>query len=241
MIRNCLLAVLILCGFSQSLAAQTSFPPKHRRWEFSVIGGGSFIGEGQHATPVSGPGTEGVRSVGLRYDKGYVLGIRLAENFREHLGAEFEYSFSNQPVRLSNLSPGLPLLSMGHTVHRFVYDVMYYPLDKSSRLRPYAFIGAGTTLFHVDASSKADVFPLGIELKDRWKFTFSWGGGVKYLLADQTVMRLDFSDRVSGVSDFGFPSAGGNVQGRFVPGFRPAGHIKNWTLTLGLAYQFGEW
>jgi opacity protein-like surface antigen len=239
--RYLLSLVFGVAWFSAAAEAQTGFPPTHRAWEFTVFGGGSLIHGEQFETPVIGSSQETTRTVGMHFGVGPQLGVRIAENRWNHWGASLEYSFSNQPLSFTNVSPDLYSIAFGHSVHRWVYDVLYYPLDRSKRLRPYAFAGGGVSLFHINEASKAEAAStLGLTLTDSWKFAFSWGGGVKYLALDHVAFCLQLSDRITGVPDYGFPRSIEFAGGEFRPGFEPTGYLNNWLLSLGFAYQWGE-
>jgi opacity protein-like surface antigen len=236
-----LVLVFVVAWFSAAAEAQTGIPPNHRAWEFTPFGGGSLIRGEQFKTPVIGSSQETTRTVGMHFGKGPQLGVRIAENRWDHWGASLEYSFSNQPLSFTNVSPELYSIAFGHSVHRLIYDVLYYPVDRSKRLRPYAFGGTGVTRFHINDTSKAEAAStLGITLVDRWKFTISWGGGVKYLVLDHVAICFQFSDRITGVPDYGFPRSIQVVGGAFRPGFEPTGYLNNWLINLGFAYQWGE-
>jgi opacity protein-like surface antigen len=227
-------------GFSDLLPAQTSLLPSHRKWEFFTFGGVSSIASKDQKTPVIGEEDNTSRFVGLHYSSGYLVGLRIGENIGDYWGAEFEYSYSNQPLRLTDLSPGIPSLDLSHSVHRLVYDILYYPLPKASRFRPFAFAGGGASLFYIKGSSKTEGAALGLDLKDRWKAAFSWGGGLKFLVRDQFALRFQIGDQATGVPDYGFPSMAVVGQDQFTPGFKPSGYLHNWLLTFGLVYQWGE-
>jgi opacity protein-like surface antigen len=220
--------------------AQGAFRLTHGEWEFSVFGGGSFLGSNTYPTPVTGPGQPASRTVGLRYGSGYQMGVRVSDNQWQHWGATLEYGFSNQPITFTNLSDSLPSLSLGHSIHRFAYDVNYYFRDRDSRWRPYAFAGPGVSLFYVKGPAKTSAAAQGIHLSDPWKFTMNWGGGVKYLLHRQVAGSFQFSDSLSGVPGYGLPESGSVVSGVYVPGFHANGYLHNWLVSLGFVFQWND-
>jgi opacity protein-like surface antigen len=225
------LVLIISLAFAALAHAQGPF---HRRWEVSVFGGGSFAGDDTHDTPVAGSSQETSRRVGLRFASGYQVGGRVTENRWRHWGAAFEYSFSNQPVTFSNLSNDLSSVSFSNSVHSMTYQILYYPFDAWSRLRPYVFAGPALSLFQIDDSTA------GIDLSDPWKMTMSWGGGLKYVHRDRVGIGLQFSDAVSGVPGYGLPTTAIESESQSVPGFRPDGFLHRWQVTLGLLYQWDD-
>jgi hypothetical protein len=220
--------------------AQGSFSLSHREWEVAVFGGGSFIGSSEYKTPVTGSTQQSSRTVGLKYATGYQIGISATDNLKQHYGGSLEYSFSNQPLTITNLSDAVPSLSLGHSIHRFAYNILYYPLDRDARLRPFAFLGPGVSLFSVSGSSKEAAAAQGIHLSAPWKFTVNFGGGIKYLLKDHVAASFQFSDSISGVPGYGLPPNGSFVSGKYIPGFRPDGLMHNWLISVGFLYQWDQ-
>jgi opacity protein-like surface antigen len=222
--------LMILAAFVSPAEAQG---PVHRHWEVSLFGGGSFASDGTHETPVTGATQQTSRSVGLRFGAGYLVGGRITENRWNNWGVTLEYSFSNQPVTFTNLVPEAPSLSFGHSIHAVAYQILYYPRDAWSRLRPYVFAGPGVSLFQIEGASVG-----GVELSDPWKVTLSWGGGVKYIPRDKLGFVAQFSDAVSDVPRFGLPKTAIEGEGQSVPGFRPDGLMHQWQLSAGFLYQW---
>jgi opacity protein-like surface antigen len=229
---------LILLLHSIPGQAQGAFSLTHREWEVDLFGGGSFIGSSEHGTPVAGSSQQSSRTVGLKYGGAYQIGIRFTDNLKQHYGGSVEYSFSNQPLTITNLSDAVPSLDLGHSIHRFAYNVLYYPLDKDARLRPFAFAGPGVSLFYVSGGSKEGAAAQGIHLSDPWKFTMNFGGGVKYLVKDHFAASLQFSDSVSGVPGYGLPPNGYFASGKYIAGFHPDGLLNNWLISVGFVYQW---
>lgn len=220
--------------------AQSALELTHREWEASIFGGGSFLGAGVYGTPVGGSSSQSSRAVGLSYGAGSQMGARVTDNHWQHWSATIEYGFSNQPMTFTNLSDSTPSLGLGQSIHRFAYDVLYYPRERYSRWRPFAFVGPGVSLFYIKGSGKHAAAEQGIRLSDPWKFTMNWGGGMKYLLKDRVAASLQFSDSMSGVPRYGLPTAGSVVSGRYVPGFRPDDFLHNWLISVGFVYQWDE-
>jgi len=211
---------------------------EHREWEFTVFGGASYLNKDTYPTPVLGPAQPVTRNVGLRYATGSEFGARVTENRWKHWAATAEYSFSNQPLTFTNLSDAIPSLSLSQSIHRFSYNILYLPLSRSSRLRPYGFAGPGVSLFYIHESSKTAASALGIRVTDPWKPTFNWGGGVSFLLVDGVAVNAQATDSISGVPRYGFRKAAIDAQ-QSIPGFSPDGILQNWRFTVGVAFQWG--
>lgn len=234
--------ILLVTSLLQALAsgamqAQSVFPLSHREWEITAFGGGSWIGDQSLPTPVAGTGQTAFRTVGMSFAPGAQLGLRLAQNKWRHWGGVMEYSFSNQPLRLTNLTDAAPSLTYSQSIHRFIYDAVYYPLDRSYRLRPFAFGGAGMSLFYTRGSSNPGA--QSIHLNSPWKVTYRWGGGVKYLFLDQVAVTFQYSNNITGVPAYGLPENGSVVSGQYIPGIKPDGLLQNRVISLGFTYQWG--
>jgi opacity protein-like surface antigen len=235
-----LLLCLFLILFAEPAPAQGVVKVAHDEWEASVFAGGSFLGNGAHETPVEGSGQTSSRVVGLSYGKGAQIGIRVTNNRWQHWGATLEYGFSKQPLTFTNLSDSIPSLRLGHAIHRFAYEVLYYPRNPDHRLRPFVFAGPGISLFYIRGSGKETAEARGIGLSDPWKFTMNWGGGVKYLLRNQIAASLQFSDSISRVPNYGLPETGRVVSAVYVPGFHPEGLLHNWLIGIGFIFQWDD-
>jgi len=240
--RRLLLAVMFLFpGLVQIGLAQTQYPLSHRRWEFSGFGGTSIIKDQVFTTPVTGSDQQSSAQVGLQFGTGWSLGARLSESMGDYWGAEFEWSYSNQPLRFMNLTPSVPSLSVDHAVNTFAYNFIFFFTSPSSRLRPYAISGIGTSLFSPYGSSKSNASAAGIDLGNSWTFVFDWGGGVKYLFHDHWAARVDFRSHLGTMPSYGLPSSAGIAQGQYVPGMAVSGTLQNWTINAGIAYQWDSW
>ena len=198
-----------------------------------MFAGVSELSDKTLVTPVEGGST---RDVGLNFESGYLLGIRIGENLTPFFGAELEYSLANQPLLFVNLSPSIPLLELGQKVHDFVYSLLVYPLKRQGRYIPFASIGIGTSLFWVSSDSVDDALLQGVDLKHRWKLAFSYGGGVKFPMGSEWGLRIDVSDHVTGMSDYGLPSTAPLLGA----GLRPNGVLHNWQVSGGFLYTFGD-
>ena len=233
MIRSDLVVVSLLILFLPSVSAQT---PDENKWEVSGFGGFGGAGDGTYVTPVEGGSTQ---DVGLDVEQSYVLGVRITENLGQHLGAELEYAFTNQPLLFEDLSPTLPTLALDHKVHKFAYGILFYGTGRDKRIRPFGSIGFGTSFFQVSGRSQDEALRQGVDLKNRWKLGFSYGAGIKFKGASGWGIRADFRDQVTGVPDYGLPSQAPILEsGEIGPAFRPEGALHNWQITGGFVYTF---
>jgi opacity protein-like surface antigen len=238
LIGKTLIPASMLLSASPAFSQRTTYT-EHRQWEVTGFLGGSFVNKMELPTSIIGD-SSGSQNVGLRYASGYHLGAKITEHLSDFWGADLEYSFSNQPLRFENLSPELDSLALSHSIHHFSYNISYLPLARGSRLRPYARIGAGTALYYIHDDSKEEALAHGVSLRDSWEFAFNWGGGVKFLAADQVALVFDVKDQVSGIPSYGLPRSARMIDGRFIPGMSTSGLLQNWQLKFGIAYQWDE-
>jgi len=197
--------------WSTAALAQPSYIPEHREWEATGFVGGTF----------------GTKAGNVRYDSGYLLGVRINQNLGDFWNADLEYSFSHQHVHLTNPSPDIQRLTLNHYLHTFTYDVSYLPLPRSRRFRPYVQAGIGAALFYLPGGAKRDAQALGLQVHDSWKFVANPGGGFKYLVMDEFAVSVDVKDRLSQIPSYGLPGPHGGV-------------LQNWQVNIGFSFQWDE-
>ncbi len=236
--KRLLLALPILALLQTAAPAQPQPIPLKRppKWEFSGFGGwGTLAGTDFFPTVVDGGSPN---AVSLAAGSGYVFGLRVSENLGQHFGAEFEYTFADQPMDLRNLSPQLPAFRVDQRIHNFSYNGLVYLKNARSRFRPFGTAGAGVSLYQLSGDTEQRGVALGLDLRNRWKFAFSYGGGVKYRGGDRWGVRFDFRDRLTEVPDYGIPRSGAVVDGIQSPSFRPDGLFHHLELSVGFIYAF---
>jgi hypothetical protein len=177
----------------------------------------------------------------MHYDTGYLLAVRLNQNLGDWWSASLEYSFANQKLRYSNLSPTVQSLSMNQYTHRISYNVAYLPKPRTSRFRPYVDAGAGVAGYYLGGQAKKNAGQLGLFFDNSWTFLFNWGGGAKYLIMDQFAFGADVKDQITPVPSYGLPSSARVVNGQFFPGIAHHGVFQNWQINLGLSFQWDDY
>lgn len=227
------LFTMLLCSFA---TAQIFRPGRPDKWEFSGFSGwGTLTGADAFLTPVSDGSVNLVESDG---GSGYVVGARITENLGQYFGAELEYSFSDQSVTFLNLSPQLPSFEVEQKIHNVSYNGVVYAASRNKRIRPFGTAGVGASLYQLSNYTQNLGVVSGLDLRNRWKFTFTWGGGVKVAMTRQWGFRLDFRDNVTGVPDYGLPRASELIDGVPSPAFRPDGQFHRLQFTAGFIYSF---
>ncbi len=177
----------------------------------------------------------------MQYSSGYQLGLRVNQNLNDFWGVDLEYSFSDQYLRLTNISPGIQNLSLTQYTHHFSYNVSFLPSPRSERFRPYVDVGVGAALFYIAKPSKKDALDLGLKLRDSWEFLGNVGGGFKYMVQDPLAVTVDLKDRISRIPSYGIPTSAQVVGGQYQPGMALHGLMHNWQFNAGITYQWDEW
>jgi hypothetical protein len=176
----------------------------------------------------------------MSYESGYQVGVRINQNLNEYWGADLEYSFANQFLRYTNLSPSIQNLSLDQYQHNLSYDVSYLPRARTKRLRPYVDVGIGAGWFYLPGRVKKDALELGLRLRDSWAFVFNVGGGFTYLVQDQYAITFDVKDRISRIPSYGLPESARVVNGQYQPGIALNGRLQNLQFNLGFTFQWDE-
>jgi hypothetical protein len=210
-------------------------------WEVTPFAGGSFGKTFDFPTFTDGIPTP-THTVGVRYGSGYQVGVNCRQNLGDYWAADLQYTFANAPMEFTNLTPSVPNLRLGQSIHTFTYNGTYQALSYRHRFHPYARAGAGATLFFLNGSSKSGAEALlGVPLRDSWKFAVSYGGGFKFLFDEEVGMTFDVRDTVSGVPSYGLPRTAQVVNGVFIPGLDRDGFLHNFQVNLGLTFRWNDW
>ncbi len=211
-----LLCWVSVCFLTPLLMAQST-SKADKEFEGAGFMGGTFVGDFESS------------GTGLKYGAGYQLGLRITQNLHPAWSADLEYSFGNQPLQLTNISPTVSTIPLGQNLHRFTYSASWLALGESHRFRPIARVGTGAGLFYIHRDSKALALALGVPVRDTWKFTMNVGGGFKYVASEQVALTLNVTDYISGIPSYG------------IPGFAPRGLMHNWQAGLGIAARWNDW
>jgi hypothetical protein len=237
--------MILVFALSSSVFALAQTPasslPHHREWEASGFTGFAFAKDYKFRTVVSGNDQESSGVVGMQYESGYRVGGHVGQDFGRFLGADLEYSFTDQPLRFTNLSPSAQSLYLSHFVHSLIYNVSFSPRTPDKRFRPYVGAGAGALLFYVTGESKAEALKLGIGLRDSWEAAFNFGGGFKHLVADRFALTVDVKSRLSRVPTYGLPRSAQLVDGQYQPALSVRGLMHSWQINFGVAHQWDSW
>ena len=163
------LLVLFLLPLS-AVAVQGQDPGE---WEVSMFVGYSGTDSGTFSTPVVGAPFP--QNVELKFKDSYAVEGRLTQNMGQRFGGEVEYVYSNQPGQFKQLSSTIAVLDFSQKIHKFAYDMIFYPADRDTPVRPFLLAGIGGSFFQVTDDSKQEAARLGVTLDNELRFAFSFG------------------------------------------------------------------
>lgn len=229
------LCFFVCCLTAASAAAQVPQRQRPEKWEVSLRAGGALSSDKRFATAVDDGTT---KTVGLDFDTGAAFAFGVTDNVSPHLGFELEYAVSLHKSSFSNLSSSLPILGLDQYIHRFTYNAIVYPLDRHGKVRPYLVGGAGASYFQTSVNELTTSLQNGVDFKDRWQFTYDYGGGVKVMLNQQWGLRFDLRNYTATVPDYGLPRVAPVVDGQPGLGFRADGTLQSWQFGAGFNYVF---
>src|SRR5262245_4488927 len=163
------LLLFLLFSAPTAMAQQIYTDWMWKDWEVTTFGRGSFGKTFDFRTFLTS--TAGVpiatRDVGLHFASGYQVGVNCRENLGDYWAADLQYTFANAPLEFTNLTPTVPSLGMGHSIHTFTYNGMFQAFSYHHRFRPYARAGAGASLFFLNDKSDAEaVLGRAVDLRD---------------------------------------------------------------------------
>lgn len=160
-----------------------------QKWEVGVGGGGSFSTSDTFNNP-AGNATAG-------FSHGPAVSAWLGDNVSNLIGGELRYDYERTDLKLS--SGGTNVTFGGHTnaVH---YDFLLHFAPTEAKIRPFIAGGAGIKLFSGTGSEQAFQPLSGIALltkTNQIEPVVSVGGGVKFSLAKNVLMRMEVHDYLS--------------------------------------------
>lgn len=172
-------AKLLVCAL---LAAPSLFA----QYEF-----GGSIGYGIYRNgTVFGAGSTATAGIRNRFAAGAVLG----EDATEYISGEVRYLYHDGHPFVSGNGTRTDIQGQSHTI---TYDLLFHFQPRERKMRFFVAGGAGVKGY-VIAGPAPTVQPLSniasLTTKDQWMLVVDVGGGVKYMLRKNVLVRLDFRD-----------------------------------------------
>jgi hypothetical protein len=182
-------------------------------WSIGAAGGYGFYDNASITNPAA-TATAGFTS---RFAAGAVLG----EDVADHFGGELRYTYRGGDSQLRFNGQQASLDADSQAIH---FDFLAYATRRHARLRPFLAGGAGIKRYGgtgtVDFSQPLGSFGL-LAHADEVKALVSFGGGVKAVLSDHWLVRVDFRDYATPFPESVIvPSPGAKIHGwlhDFVP------------------------
>jgi hypothetical protein len=159
--------------------------------ELGVLG---LVNSYRSADVISGP-TRG--KVGFKL--GFTVGGALGQNMGEHFGGELRYLFSRNDLKLTS---GGTETTFGGRSHIVNYDFLFYFTSRDSRIRPFVAAGGGLKVYEGTGEEQAFQPLSNLALLTKTNETLpagDFGGGIKFLLTDTVLLRIEFRDYVTKV------------------------------------------
>jgi opacity protein-like surface antigen len=187
---------------------------------------GGFAGYGfyRHAT-IIGPGA----SVQAGVQNRFVGGAVISEQLYDYISGEIRYLYHDGDPFIS--AGGKRVDIQGHS-QSFHYDMLFFVRKREAQLRPFIAVGGGAKWYTVSGPVPKPNGLGGIAsvtTRDQWKFLGTIGGGVKYRIHPNVLLRVDVRDYITG-----FPSALISP----APGNTTRGFFHQITPMLGVSYSF---
>lgn len=192
-------------------------------WSVGAAGGFGFY----HDATITNAAGSAAAGFGPRFAAGAVVG----EDVAEHFGGELRYTFRDGDSELRFNGREANLDAAAHVLH---FDFLAYATGRHARLRPFVAGGAGIKRYtgtgQVDPSQPLRSFAV-LAHEDQAKALVSFGGGVKALLNDHWLVRVDFRDYATPFPENVIVPA---------PGAKIHGWLHDFVPLLGVDWTFGK-
>ena len=159
----------------------------------------------------------------------FAAGVVFGEDLFNHLSGEIRYLYHDGHAFLSSGGVKADMQGQSHTL---TYDLLFHLKDREHRMRPFFAAGGGAKGYVVAGPAP---FPQPIPniaslvTVDEWKPVISLGGGVRFRLYKNIILRGDFRDYLTTFPRRQIvPAANGTARGIF----------QHFTPFFGVSYTF---
>jgi len=188
------------------------------------IGGNIGYGFYRNGT-IFGAGNSIEAGIRNRFAAGFVF----CDDEYNHFSGEFRYLYHDgHPFLQGN---GVKSDIQGQS-HAFTYSLLFHPETKEHRIRPFVSAGVGAKGYVIAGPApNPEALPSVATLttRDQWKFVTVVGGGVKYHLHKDFIVRADFLDYITTFPRSQLQPAASNTA---------RGIFQQFTPLFGLGYTF---
>jgi hypothetical protein len=187
---------------------------------------GGLVGYGFYrAGTVFGPGVSAQAGIRNRFAAGFVA----CEDLYEHISGEIRYLYQDGHPFLSSGAVTSEIQGESHSLH---YNLLIHLNPREQRFRPYVAGGFGGK-FYMTSGPAPFPEPLpnlaALTNQDEWRLLVVVGGGVKYRLFRNVMVRGEFLDYMTT-----FPKS----QIAPAPGNTSRGIFQQFTPLFGVSYVF---
>lgn len=203
------------------VCALAAVPSLFAQYEF-----GGSIGYGIYRNgTVFGAGSTVAAGIRNRFTAGAVL----SEDRYDYISGEVRYLYQDGHPFVSGNGSKTDIQGQSHTI---TYDVLFHFQRRDRKLRFFVAGGAGVKGY-VIAGPAPTVQPLSnvatLTTRDQWMLVVDAGGGVKYTLRRNVLVRLDFRDYMTAFPKRQIAPAGSNTA---------RGIFQQFTPMFGVSYVF---
>jgi hypothetical protein len=192
-----------------------------QEWEIGALAGFSW----HRNTTITNP----AGSATIGFEPRFAVGAVFTENLYEHISGEIRYMFLVGQPMLKFRGTDASMSGFSNVVH---YDLLVHPKPKESRFLPYLAAGGGVKVYTANGRILVNQPLLNFAVLrpvNQTQPMVSVGGGLKYLITRNALLRLDFRSYMSPAPDklfrTTFPSSINGWIFDFIP-------------TLGISYAF---
>ncbi|HEY2012803.1 MAG TPA: hypothetical protein VGH38_04845 [Bryobacteraceae bacterium] len=188
------------------------------------IGGAIGYGFYRNGT-IFGAGTTAEAGIRNRFAAGFVFG----EDLYEYISGEVRYLYHDGHPFLASGNVKSDVQGQSHAIH---YDLLFHLRPREGRLRPFAAAGVGMKDYVIAGPApNPQALPNVASLTtfDQWKTLVTVGGGVKYRLYRNLILRGDFLDYLTAFPRRQIQPAANNTA---------RGIFQQFTPLFGISYGF---
>src|SRR5690242_11164476 len=160
-----------------------------QQYEIGAAAGGSFSNNAS-VTSGSGSATAGFKT-------GAAFGGFIGHNMYSHVSGEVRYSFLQNDLKLSSGGTQATFKGQAHALH---YDLLFHPKKAEAKALPFLAAGGGFKLYR-GVGTESAYQPLYqyafLTRTQEWKPLVSVGGGVRFTLSRNMVLRTEVRDYIT--------------------------------------------
>jgi hypothetical protein len=166
------------------VAAALSLPCAAQEWELGAAGGYGWYVNPSIVSPAG--------SVQSGFAPKGVMGVAFGQNLYEYIGGEVRWLFQFGGPQLK--SQGIQTSSTGYS-NLITYDVLFHLRHREARVRPYVAGGAGVKIYTASQHrlvGQPFLHSAVLVPDSQAVAAISAGGGLKYQVSRDVLLRLDF-------------------------------------------------